>query len=114
SLPRGPARAVSGRAGRDAARRAAGDEEPLRDAARREGARDASSRAADDDAADERAGAAPHAPDAGADGADVGRGTAGGAPVNSPHRRAPGARAASAMTAGRWSAPLVRRHLAGR
>ena len=63
----GLSEAVSGRAGHDAARRAAGNEVAPRDADVAQGARDASPRAADADAADDRPRAAPDPPSAGAD-----------------------------------------------
>src|SRR5207302_9654222 len=61
-------RIVSRRDGENAAAGAAADQEPLRDAAGVEGARNAPSSAADGDAANDGPGAAPHPPDAGADG----------------------------------------------
>src|SRR5206468_9235009 len=73
-VPRRPARVVPERDGQDAARRAGTDESPIRDAAVAKGARDAPPRAAHDDPAHARSGAAPHAADAGADGADGGCG----------------------------------------
>src|SRR5207245_1904942 len=70
--PRKLAGIVPGRTGGAAARRADRHPIPFRDAAVAKGARNAPPRAAHDDPADDRAGAAPHAPDAGADGADAG------------------------------------------
>src|SRR5439155_4833158 len=81
-IPRRAAGALPGRAGDDASWRAAGDEDPLRDADVREGARDASPRAAHDDAAHDRTGPAPDTENAGADGPDAGLAAApGGAAV---------------------------------
>src|SRR4029077_17921613 len=65
-------RRVPGREGDAAAGRAAAGEEPLRNAARREGARDAPPRTADARRAHHRPGAAPHASDAGTDGGNAG------------------------------------------
>ena len=65
----GADRGVPRRAGDDAAGRPAGDESALRDADVAEGARDAPSRAVDAGAADDRPGAAPDPPSAGAHGA---------------------------------------------
>src|SRR5205823_2152802 len=81
-------------------------EEPLRDAALAQRARDASSCTADDHPADDRPGAAPHAPDAGADGADAAAGAGRGSAVKIVFAMALGL-AAVAGVFGQSDAPAI-------